>query len=424
MGPMPRHPRPRRTALRAISWVVGTVLLTGAALAPAATARPSEPTDPAVDALLAKRLDNPRIGDRVGLLVLDAATGQVVSQHDAEGRYLPASNMKIVTAVTALATMGATTRLTTTVRAGATPTDVILEGGGDPLLTTEHLLRLAKRTARGLAPAVPIVVHVDDDRFPDTRRGPGWTSSYIPYVVAPVEALGRLGDYSTDPSRNAAMVFVQRLRALGVPATLGEDADAGDGTVLAQTRGHTVDQVVSLMLSRSENNVAEVLYRQVAVATGVEASWDGARAATEAVLRSLGVEPAGMALLDGSGLSRKNRVSPRFLVDVLRVARVTNPGPFAAMFEADALPVSGRTGTLATAYGRYVTKQSRCAQGDVHAKTGSLFDTITLAGVAATEDGDERLFAMLVNDRPQRFSALSTRQALDGLTATITGCWD
>jgi hypothetical protein len=31
---------------------------------------------------------------------------------------------------------------------------------------------------------------------------------------------------------------------------------------------------------------------------------------------------------------------------------------------------------------------------------------------------------MLVNNRPQRYSALATRQALDGLGATITGCWD
>jgi serine-type D-Ala-D-Ala carboxypeptidase/endopeptidase (penicillin-binding protein 4) len=131
-----------------------------------------------------------------------------------------------------------------------------------------------------------------------------------------------------------------------------------------------------------------------------------------------------MALLDGSGLSRKDRVSPRFLAGVLRFARVTKPQRFTDIFDPDALPVSGRTGTLATAYGRYVTKHARCARGDVHAKTGSLFDTIGLSGVAETTAGEERLFSILVNHRPQRYSALSSRQVLDGLTATITGCWD
>ena len=178
------------------------------------------------------------------------------------------------------------------------------------------------------------------------------------------------------------------------------------------------------MLSRSENNVAEVLYRQVALATGHEPSWDGARQAAEQTIGGLGVDPAGMSLLDGSGLSRKDRVSPRFLANVLRLARVTKPERFVDIFESNALPVSGKTGTLATAYGRYVTKNARCARGDVHAKTGSLFDTIALSGLAQTTGGDERLFAIFVNHRPQRYSALSTRQVLDGLTATITGCWE
>jgi D-alanyl-D-alanine carboxypeptidase/D-alanyl-D-alanine-endopeptidase (penicillin-binding protein 4) len=184
-----------------------------------------------------------------------------------------------------------------------------------------------------------------------------------------------------------------------------------------------VGDAVRIMLRISENNVAGVLYRQVAVATGNEASWDGARTASEQVLRGLGINPDGMALLDGSGLSRKDRVSPRFLVDVLRLARVTNPVPFTTMFEPEAMPVAGRTGTLDDRYGRFVTRHARCAQGAVQAKTGTLFDTIGLSGVATTAAGPERVFSMLVNDRPQRFSALATRQALDGLGATIAGCW-
>jgi D-alanyl-D-alanine carboxypeptidase len=103
---------------------------------------------------------------------------------------------------------------------------------------------------------------------------------------------------------------------------------------------------------------------------------------------------------------------------------VVKPQQFTDIFDPDALPVSGQTGTLATAYGRYVTRQARCARGDVHAKTGSLFDTIALSGLAETTTGGERVFSILVNHRPQRYSALSTRQVLDGLTATMTGCWN
>jgi D-alanyl-D-alanine carboxypeptidase/D-alanyl-D-alanine-endopeptidase (penicillin-binding protein 4) len=179
-----------------------------------------------------------------------------------------------------------------------------------------------------------------------------------------------------------------------------------------------------MMLSHSENNVAEVLYRQVAVAAGVPATWAGARTAVEDTLRSAGVDPTGQAIKDGSGLSRADRLTPRFLAQVLRHARVVQPGPFHTMFQPDALPVAGRTGTLITGFGRFVTRHARCAQGQVQAKTGSLFDTTSLSGIAHTVSGGERVFSVIVNDRPQRYSALSTRQAIDGLTATMTGCWD
>jgi len=412
----------RRRPLAVCLTLAGALTL---AVTPPALAAP----DPAVDALIVKRLDNPRLGSTVGLLAIDAVTGEVVSDHASTQPMLPASNMKIVTAVTSLTALGPDSRFVTRMRAGATPTDVVLEGGGDPLLSTADLRRLATRTAAalataGVAPGTPLTLHVDDDLFPDTGRAPGWTRSYIPSVAASVEALARVWDYSGDPSANAAATVAKRLSAKGYPTTVGADADAGEAPVLAESAKHTVADAVRVMLRISENNVAEVLYRHVARAAGLPADWDGSRQAAEQVLQGLGIDVTGMALNDGSGLSRTNRVTPRFLVDVLRMARVTNPAPFTLMFEDDAMPVAGQTGTLDDRYGRFTTKQARCAAGAVKAKTGTLFDTVGLSGVATTTTGGERIFSILVNDRPQRFSTLSTRQAVDGLTATITGCWD
>jgi len=59
----------------------------------------------------------------------------------------------------------------------------------------------------------------------------------------------------------------------------------------------------------------------------------------------------------------------------------------------------------------------------VFAKTGTLFDTIGLSGYTRGADGELKVFSALVNDRPQRYSPLSTRQAVDGLVATVNGCW-
>jgi D-alanyl-D-alanine carboxypeptidase/D-alanyl-D-alanine-endopeptidase (penicillin-binding protein 4) len=400
------------------------VLALSVSLATPSFAVPLGPTDPGVDTLLQKRLANPRVGRDVAMVVIDAGTGAVVSSHDGDRLMLPASNMKIVTAVDALATMGAEARFHTRVREGDSPTDIVLQGGGDPLLATADLRTLATETAVALPTDTKVTVHVDADLFPPAGRGPGWTKDYLPYVAAPVVPLARLGEYSPDPAGNAARAFVAKLRDLGVKARLGSPADAADHAgIIAETSTHTVGEAVARMLSESENNIAEVLYRQVALATGHEPTWEGARAAAHESLATLGIDDASMQLLDGSGLSRKDRLSPRFLSYVLRLARTTRPQKFASMFAGNALPVSGRSGTLASAYGRYTTKHSRCARGDVRAKTGSLFDTTALSGIADTVSGDERIFSILVNHRPRKYSALSTRQVLDGLTATITGCW-
>jgi D-alanyl-D-alanine carboxypeptidase/D-alanyl-D-alanine-endopeptidase (penicillin-binding protein 4) len=90
------------------------------------------------------------------------------------------------------------------------------------------------------------------------------------------------------------------------------------------------------------------------------------------------------------------------------------------MFWGRSLPVAGRTGTLATAYGRFVTPASRCAVGRVVAKTGTLHDVVSLSGVAISVDGRLRLFSILVNARPQRYPILATRQAVDALAAAIS----
>ena len=407
---------------RLISAALVAALSVGLATAGSGSAS-AAPREKTVDQLVDKRLNNPRLGDSVGLLAIDAATGEVLSEHDSSRRMLPASNMKIVTAVTALAALGADRRFTTKVRSGATPGELILEGGGDPLLSTRELRRLATQTAATLAPGTPVTLYVDDNLFPSDGRGPGWTTGYIPSVVASVHSLARLWDYSRDPSANATAVFAKKLRAKGFPVTIAGAAEAGEAPVIAESKGHTVDEAVRIMLRISENNVAEVLYRQVALAAGQPGDWRGARTAAEQVLAGLGIDTSRNKLLDGSGLSRRNRVTPQFLVDVLRAARVTNPEPFRVMFEDDAMPVSGVSGTLDDKYGRFTTKPARCAAGDVKAKTGTLFDTISLSGVTASDGSPERIFSILVNDRPQRYSALTIRQAVDGLTATIAGCW-
>ena len=400
-----------------------TIVHVSDASASGASASGASAADTRVAVRLAKRLANPRLGRDTAVLVMDAADNRVVFAREADAAQLPASNMKIVTAVNALAALGADHPLTTRVVQLGSPNALAIVGGGDPMLRKSEVRAMARSIVPTLDPTQPVTVSPDDSLFGDAGRGPGWTSSYMPRIVAPVRSLGMLGEYASDTARNVAQAFVNELGRAGISATVGARVVADPtAPVVAQTT-HTVGEAVRQMLLISENNVAEVLFRQVALALGQPATWAGGEAAAAAQLAALGIDVTGLALKDGSGVSRADRLTALALANVLRLTRVGDPARFAAMYEPTGMPTSGTSGTLDDRFGRFTTKRSRCAAGAVRAKTGTLFDTIALSGTTIGADGREKLFSVLVNDRPRRYSQLSTRQAVDGLVATITGCW-
>lgn len=369
-------------------------------------------------------MDDPRIGNDIGLLVVDARTGTVLAGHHADRLMQPASNMKIITAVTSLASLGPEHRFPTALLAGQREGHVFLRGGGDPLLTRQDLGRLARRAAKVLDPRRVVVVHVDTSLFTRATPAPGWHPAVIGSAVGEVESLALAGDRGQNPARRAGEVFAAALRSLGLGARLGDNGSPpASASEVARIRGHTVAESVAVMLQRSESAVSEVLFRQVALAAGHRPTWAGGQQSAREVLATLGLDVTGMRLVDGSGLSRRDAVSPRFLVSVLRVARIEQADRFLAMFDPRAMPVAGRTGSLTAAYGRYSTAPSSCASGDVQAKTGTIASTIALSGVARTHGAGRRLFSIIVNHRPVRYPPLATRRAIDGLAATIVGCW-
>lgn len=371
---------------------------------------------------LAERLRNRALGTDVTVAVLDEATNRLIVNRGATVPQLPASNMKVITALAALATLGPDRRFSTRVLAGSRPNEVILQGGGDPLLTDRDLRRLARLTAAKLTRGRPVTLRIDDHLFAGPLRAPGWPRSYLGSVAAPVRSLARVGDYSTGNLTRAVAIFRKALARRGFTVALRSGIRApANANVLAEVSRHDVRQAVKLMLSESENNVAEVLFRHTALASGQPGTWAGGRQAVTSLLSSLGLDTTGLRLMDGSGLSRANRVTALALAQIARLSRL-DPR-FATMYERGAMPVSGRSGTLDDRYGRYSTKPSRCARGKIRAKTGTLFDTVGLTGITIGGDGQEKSFSILVNHRPQRVSTLTTRRAVDGLAATINGCW-
>ena len=373
---------------------------------------------------LTTRLKNKAIGNDLAYVVMDALSQRIVASKNGDKPMLPASNMKIITATNVLSTMAPTKTFTTAVFPESTSGRVVLQGGGDPLLTKRNLKALATKVAALVDHSQPLIVDTDLNMFPEPTNGPGWTKRYIPSVVSPVTPLGIYGDYSRNPMDYAINIFITELNRLGIQTSRGIELDvAADSIPLASISPHTVADAVHIMLLDSENNVAEILFRHVAIATLHPATWQGAAEAALANLNALGLNTANLRLADGSGLSRADRLTAIFLANVLRLVSTTDPTRFSVMFEPGSMPTSGVDGTLKAKFHRYTSAPSSCAKGNIRAKTGTLHDTITLSGTTHDADGQLKVFSFLVNNRPTQVIPLRTRQAIDGLAATITGCW-
>jgi len=122
-------------------------------------------------------------------------------------------------------------------------------------------------------------------------------------------------------------------------------------------------------------------------------------------LSRAGVSTAGMALHDGSGLSRLNLVTPESISRLLVSLSKTTAGP---VFRAS-LPISGRDGTLK---GRLEKLSDR-----VVAKTGSLTYTTSLSGYVTAAGGEVLAFSILCNDQTARASTIRVIDQIVSLLA-------
>ena len=134
-------------------------------------------------------------GARIAALVVDRADGHVLYAHDPDRALVPASNLKLLTALAALSTFGPAHRFTTEILVDAEPGPegevkrLYVRGGGDPALTSEELWRLAADLrSLGLSRVQDGIV-LDASYFDDERWHPSWGSVSARAYYAPVSAL-------------------------------------------------------------------------------------------------------------------------------------------------------------------------------------------------------------------------------------------
>lgn len=338
--------------------------------------------------------------------------GDVVVETGSGRAVIPASNQKLLVAAVALAVLGADHRFRTELVGprpanGVVAGDIYLVGGGDPVLRTADVpdpLRYPAFNTTALEPLADQVVALgvttiggdvvgDGSRYDDEFRVPSWGDGITNVDAGPYDALlvndGLIsnGNYGLDPSRTAARVFTDLLVARGVTvegsaANAPRPADA-DFTTLAFIESEPLTEILVELLHTSDNNTAEMLVKEIGVATTGEGTRPAGLAAVRTTLADWGVPLEGVELQDGSGLSRENRVTCEALTALLG-------SPVGTELRA-LLPVAGRDGTLADQL------LGTEAEGRLQAKTGTLTGVKALTGTQPDADGEPVDFAVVLN---------------------------
>lgn len=283
---------------------------------------------------------------------------------------------------------------------GASPGDP-LHVEVDPALAYFPLVNRATTGPRRSAPALQI------DRVHGEGVEQVIVSGTLPAGAEPKTAWRSV----VDPLGYAGAVIRMQLEANGirVEGAIRRGVVPPDAKLLHAFEGRPVAEIVRLFVKFSNNVIAESLLKALAAHEGARpASWEQGLAVVRRELETLGLPIAGATLVDGSGLSYENRVSPRLFVAALRLAdRSFRFGPEFV----SALPIGAEDGTL--------EKRADAAGSAVRAKTGLLTRVTGLSGYARLADGRVAVFSILANGF--RGSADAAMGGIDQFVAELVG---
>lgn len=331
--------------------------------------------------------------------------GNVLIDLHGERAMTPASTMKLFVGSTSLFVLGQGRRLVTAFESSRPPDqegtldDLWLVGAGDPVLTTDDIVRgigvlrrAGVRTVRNL--------NIDASRFAGPEQNPGWLRDDDQYDYAAGTSALSLdwdvvkivadGGQAYRPITHIATYVGNVVRDTMKHAGIEIDRVQLDVAPLAATTlwahpSPRVDDLVRQMFFESDNHIAEQLLRVLGAETGTGTDATGAKA-ERAFLAQLGVPTAGLRIVDGSGLAPSDRTSPLTLATLLSRLSALADGPAFVRTLA-------RAGIEGTVRHHSLTD----AAGRVRAKSGHIDGVNALAGYVQTRGHGRVAFAFIVN---------------------------
>ncbi len=351
-------------------------------------------------------------GSGTGVYIWDLDTALPIYEHNSSTGFAPASNMKLVTSAAALRYWGASHRFSTglyapdlAVDAGVLDGDLYLRGLGDPSLSTRSYQKdvfdltttsfetFAKTVKREGIKKVTGRVLGDASWFDKLRTVPYWKSG-LQLECGPLSALS--GDQGLDngnrvaaPATWAAKLMTTALRNAGVKVK----GKPGAGKVPSTDRlvkdqySAALPGILRHMNQESDNFFAEMLLKGLGKDFYGDGSTSAGTRASIATLHAMGIPNDASVVEDGSGLSYSDRLTPATVVRVLGAMRQRDD--FDTYY--DSLAVAGEDGTLED------RMRGTAADGNAHAKTGTLNVSVCLSGYVESANDHLVAFSILMN---------------------------
>ncbi|MDE6297797.1 MAG: D-alanyl-D-alanine carboxypeptidase [Muribaculaceae bacterium] len=356
------------------------------------------------------------------VLITDLKTGEVLVSYQPDKSLIPASIMKSVTVAGLLSQSGPDKKyltdvlITGPVLNGVLGGDMIVKGSGDPSLNSRHIHGgkdfvkeiVSALEKRGIKRIKGKIV-VDESIWSGPATCPTWGSGDLPNAYGTGQHGLNFEDNASGKKSvaNPAGVFLSQLNRALATAGIKVDNEAvseSQAKLLLSHESVPYDEIMRSCMMRSDNQFAEAMLRTLAVLSGKNGSTaEGAKTNTDLWTKNR-APMTGVHIEDGSGLSRRNKVTASFMTHVLKTMW---HDPYYVSF----FPLAGQEGTL-RAFLKDTPLDSYIAM-----KTGSMNGVQCYAGYKLNDDYEPtHSVVVILNEMPDRTAA---RQAVSKLLLKV-----
>ena len=366
---------------------VALVMLTAAMTSSAPAALKSSAISPILkSAAGSKALANP------GMILIDPVTGETIFESSATSLRKPASLLKILSATALLSFLTPDHLFTTQISTGLEPNTLIIAGSLDPWMERNN--SVATKMGRV---SLPKLVKTALKKLDADNGGPV-TSIRIEYASMHTVDLDFI---KTQFEARDIQVSMLKINSAETRLYAKE--------AIATFQSPPLQKIMDWMLIWSDNTLGNRIAMHASMRAGFGYTETGIEKVFLKTLADLGVESTGFNAVDGSGLSKSNKLSARMMGQLL-LKTYTNV-KYSSIHGG--LPIGGVSGTMQD---RFI-KSAPSAIGLVRAKTGTLNGTVSLAGYV--QGGNQEYIFVAIADQIPRgtTAAKAARTALDKVLA-------